>query len=314
MAYDPRALTASSSSIWMGDATPGPKTDPEYTDGASCISNLCSENPLAEDLRSSCNAKNTANTVPQVVAGSASVSETVNVATPDDGFVHNGQVQALQKQSYDGATSDQNATVDIKEAAVCLDSTGLASLDATKQKCLTKCATFPFSNEIQDGAVQDSAPTAGQSTSLKLVSAMKGGRAKDGTSPTTKFHVKWAPDVYDPPMTSMSHTAKKSYQQRSKPKKKNHKQKNKAKSSRGGANERKHLNGIGGTSLPRNTRLQAVGDSLLLDEHGKSTAEVLEYAKESAAEVLDYAKESKCGSSFLREALAKMHFSTAEAS
>lgn len=61
-------------------------------------------------------------------------------------------------------------------------------------------------------------------------------------------------------------------------------------------------------------RLQAVGDSLLLDEHGKSTAEVLEYAKESAAEVLDYAKESKCGSSFLREALAKMHFSTAEAS
>nr|CAD1828722.1 unnamed protein product [Ananas comosus var. bracteatus] len=291
----------------MGDATPGPKTDPEYTDSASCISNLCSENPLAEDLRSSCNAKNTANTVPQVVAASASVSATVNVATPDDGFVHNGQVQALQKQSYDGATSDQNETVDIKEAAVCLDSTSLASLDATKQKCLTKCATFPFSNEIQDGAVQDSAPTAGQSvayersislpTSLKLVSAMKGGARKMGHRQLRSFM-----------------STKKSYQQRSKPKKKNHKQKNKAKSSRGGANERKHLNGIGGTSLPRNTRLQAVGDSLLSDGHGKSTAEVLEYAKESAAEVLDYAKESKCGSSFLREALAKMHFSTAEAS
>lgn len=41
-----------------------------------------------------------------------------------------------------------------------------------------------------------------------LKSAMKGSRAQQaGASPRcTDLHVKWAPDVYDPPVTSQSHT------------------------------------------------------------------------------------------------------------
>lgn len=71
---------------------------------------------------------------------------------------------------------------------------------------------------------------------------MKGGRAENGISPTTKLHVKWAPEVYDPPATSMSNTVKKGHQQRTKAKKKNHKNKHKGKSSRGSGTERKHAN------------------------------------------------------------------------
>lgn len=44
-----------------------------------------------------------------------------------------------------------------------------------------------------------------QGTQL-LVSAMKGSRAKRGI--VTKLSVSWAPDVYDPPVTSDSHTVK----------------------------------------------------------------------------------------------------------
>lgn len=177
-------------------------------------------------------------------------------------------------------------------------------------------------------------------TFSKLVSAIKGGRAQNGTSPTTELHVKWAPEVYDPPATSMSHTVKKNHHQRSKAKKKDcHKNKHsKGKSSRGSSMERKHANhsSTGTISNPLDMRfvssfvcvdstfstmhlnhgckcniyvffrLPVAGDRLLLDGYGKSNTEVLEYAVGT--------RESKCGGGFLREALAKVNLSTAEAS
>jgi hypothetical protein len=43
---------------------------------------------------------------------------------------------------------------------------------------------------------------------------MKGGRERSGeASPTEVRRVKWAPDVYDPPVTSVDHSVK-SHQQR----------------------------------------------------------------------------------------------------
>ncbi|KAK0583886.1 hypothetical protein LWI29_004530 [Acer saccharum] len=49
-------------------------------------------------------------------------------------------------------------------------------------------------------------------TPLKLVSAMKGSREKLGAAPM-KLTVKWAPDVYDPPPTIVSHTVNRSKKQ-----------------------------------------------------------------------------------------------------
>lgn len=43
-------------------------------------------------------------------------------------------------------------------------------------------------------------------TARKPVSAMKGSREKRGVTPPQKLTVKWAPDVYDPVPSSISHT------------------------------------------------------------------------------------------------------------
>ncbi|XP_038998763.1 uncharacterized protein LOC120124078 [Hibiscus syriacus] len=66
---------------------------------------------------------------------------------------------------------------------------------------------------------------------LKLVSALKGSREKQGSTPK-KLTVKWAPDVYDPPPTSVLHTVGNRKQQKSK-KKKNDKKKNGKKGQKG---------------------------------------------------------------------------------
>ncbi|XP_020253592.1 uncharacterized protein LOC109830667 isoform X2 [Asparagus officinalis] len=42
----------------------------------------------------------------------------------------------------------------------------------------------------------------------KLIPALKGSRAQNGIHLDTKLSVKWAPEVYDPPITSSSHTVK----------------------------------------------------------------------------------------------------------
>lgn len=43
--------------------------------------------------------------------------------------------------------------------------------------------------------------------SVKFKSALRGGYEKLGLGPRPKLHVTWAPDVYDPPSTSASHTS-----------------------------------------------------------------------------------------------------------
>lgn len=82
---------------------------------------------------------------------------------------------------------------------------------------------------------------------LKLISAMKGSREKNGMALTTENRcVKWAPDVYDPPVTSVCHSVNSSYhyQRRSKSRKKekNKKEKNKQKKKQKTKSKKGHQN------------------------------------------------------------------------
>ncbi|MQL74737.1 hypothetical protein Taro_007092 [Colocasia esculenta] len=134
-----------------------------------------------------------------------------------------------------------------------------------------------------------------QATS-KLVSALKGGREREGAPPKTKLTVRWAPDVYDPPATSMSHTVNNHHYQRPKARKKDqHKHKHKSKYSRGSTREKK-----------QHPRLQVLESSSVADVSAQSSVGVLNYMASN--------QESKCGSSaVLVGSLAKLHFSVAEA-
>lgn len=90
---------------------------------------------------------------------------------------------------------------------------------------------------------------------LNLVSAIKGGREKNGVSPR-KLTVSWASDVYDPIPTISSHTvnrgSKKNQKQKSNKKNwKNEKKSHKGSSSRASAGkDKKRSRRVSGTSRP----------------------------------------------------------------
>ncbi|RRT80574.1 hypothetical protein B296_00006476 [Ensete ventricosum] len=90
------------------------------------------------------------------------------------------------------------------------------------------------------GHFSSSNATSDEEATSNLISAMKGSRAQNGSPPNVKLHVRWAPEVYDPPCTLMSHTVKKSYYHRHKAKKKDrNKHKHRGKSTRGSSSERR---------------------------------------------------------------------------
>ncbi|XP_077213180.1 uncharacterized protein LOC143848185 [Tasmannia lanceolata] len=201
---------------------------------------------------------------------------------------------------------------------------------ANTQKSFSKSATFPSSEKMLSSSISiDSSDEESESracarsmslpTSLKLVSAMKGGREQQGTYWKMKLNVKWADDVYDPPSTSLSHTVKSHHHQRPKNKRRDHKHKHsKGKSTRGNNNEKKHhMNRK--SSVPADSlrlRLQAHDEMLPLDGFGESSLQAISkrgssfLGDESGMEVVS-TQDSKCGSSFLRASLAKVHLSVA---
>ena len=127
--------------------------------------------------------------------------------------------------------------------------------NATSCKCLHKSATFPIA--VKEENAPESQPenkscTRSQSlpTANKLISAMKGGREKEGVPPR-KLSVSWAPDVYDPVPTSLSHYPKKKSRLQLKSNKKHGKSKQKSKNARGGASaskDKKQHRNMGGKS------------------------------------------------------------------
>jgi len=208
------------------------------------------------------------------------------------------------------------------EGQICTGFSKLISLEV--KKGLQKCATFPPSSgqpQQEDcscchvGDELTCAPAYGRSVSLpptlKLVSAMKGGREKNGvaSSPSENRHVKWAPDVYDPPVTSVCHSVTNSYQRRSKHRKK---EKNKQKKRQKGKSKKNQQQSS--AQNPSAPQVPGIGPKGVSTTGGQSPADDL---SEHEAGIMDYSmgsQEANCGSSFLRESVAKMHFSTAEAS
>ncbi|CAA6654919.1 unnamed protein product [Spirodela intermedia] len=190
--------------------------------------------------------------------------------------------------------------------------------DTNLKKGLSKATTFPCSGKTfmslaEEGAVlstvpfpsqsslEPASPVLGRSTSLpatpRLVSAMKGGREKEGAPPRARMQVKWAEDVYDPPTTSMPHTLRNHPQQRYKPKKKDHhKHKHKKKPSRSSTTRDKQPHPA---NLPERSKVQESSSG------GSSVAGILDYVGSG--------QEAKCGSSLLAGPLAKLQFSVAEA-
>lgn len=142
-------------------------------------------------------------------------------------------------------------------------------------------------------------------TPLKLVSAMKGSREKEGI-PFNKLNVTWTPDVYDPPPTIVSHTVR-TYkkQQQSKNNRKNGKNKQKGKSPRGSnGKDKKQLRKTVGSG-DRGFRSYEVKDKLIASNFIDTSRELEDFEVGSP--------DGYCGSSFLRKSLTKVHFSVAEA-
>lgn len=186
----------------------------------------------------------------------------------------------------------------------------------TTGKCFQKCATFPvtvigekthnFQLENKSLMHSSSLPTA-----HKLISAMKGGREKEGIPPK-KLSVSWAPDVYDPPPTSVSHYPRKNVQQQYKSKKKHAKGKQKGKHVRAGGSgpkDKKHIRKNGGRS---EKRLSSPEDSDKTSSNNyKPSLGFLDFERH----VDDIGSpEPNCGSSFWGKACGgTMHFAYAGA-
>lgn len=196
-------------------------------------------------------------------------------------------------------------------------------------KFLSKCASFPCPDGMREDAVSSEKEDEQPETALKglfseephrnaytrsislpaplkLVSAMKGSREKHGVS-LRKLSVSWAPDVYDPIPTSLSHTVNRGgkKQQRYKNNKKNWKNGKKGQkgnTSRGGSGkDRKQSRKVSGNSNGYYKSMDAP-ERLIEpeDEFGDLT-------------VGSQDSQSFCGTSFLKKSLTKMHYPVAEA-
>ncbi|CAM0957851.1 unnamed protein product [Alopecurus aequalis] len=220
-----------------------------------------------------------------------------------------------EKQSaLDGASRQAQNVDGSLEAGRCVESSN--SVSPGMKKDLQKCATFPSSTTEagQEDSCRDAAVDAhtyqrsvSLPTTVKLISAIKGSRQKNGLpSPIENRHIKWAEDVYDPPVTSVSHSVNNSYQRRPKPRKKD-KNKQKQKKAR---SKKKPGNAIQNPTVLQTPGLEDLGTSMVREapaDPGKHEIKILDYGISSQ-------ESAKCGSSFLLETVAKMHFSTAEAS
>lgn len=134
---------------------------------------------------------------------------------------------------------------------------------------------------------------------------MKGGRQKEGI-PFKKMNVTWAPDVYDPLPTIVSHTVRNcKKQQQSKNNRKNGKNKQKGKSQRGSNGKDKKQPRKSFASGDRGFRSHEVRDKLIACSFIDSSRELEDFEVGSP--------DGYCGSSFLRKSLTKVHFSVAEA-
>ncbi|KAH9622757.1 hypothetical protein KSS87_002190 [Heliosperma pusillum] len=136
------------------------------------------------------------------------------------------RAQTIDELEVEVGNGDQEDPIDdnigLEYETIC-PKFNMDGLSTTSCKCLHMCATFPvasLSMGKEPEALSEDFDVCNRSSSIatdrKLVSCIKGSRQKNGV-PKKKLTVTWAPDVYDPPPTSVSHLPKKkSYQQYSK--------------------------------------------------------------------------------------------------
>lgn len=298
-------------------------------------------NSYAHDEQSTCTnmIKNIENTLQQQDSSCCSVLNKDNkideeVSVDDIFHIQNSHDQ------FAGCnwTSEKDKASDTEEISAYKE---LIPFDTIPKKCLRKSVTFP-SFEVEpslsscteiygassstsvpiQNSLGDQLPTYKRSTSLpassKPISALKGGRAQNGTLPMIDMRVKWAIDVYDPPTTLKSHTVKSNNHQRPKSKKKDinrNKKHNKSKNSRGNSSGKKLSNcgNVGSLPIPFPAKytpprlwLQAGGANGLVDSETGGKSAALEFAVVGV-------QDTKCGNNFLRESLAKLHLSCGEA-
>lgn len=135
---------------------------------------------------------------------------------------------------------------------------------------------------------------------------MKGSREKQGVSPR-KLTVKWAPEVYDPPPTLVSHTVNRGKKQqkgkkddrRNKQNKRKKGQKGNSSRSGGGSKDKRHY------PKPAPINIKCYSKSLDSCDRVDLSKNVLEFDVGNP--------DMYCSSSFLKSSLTSMHYSVAEA-
>ncbi|KAL3531844.1 hypothetical protein ACH5RR_005365 [Cinchona calisaya] len=201
----------------------------------------------------------------------------------------------------------------------------------TNEKSLSKCATFPCASKIkcsadifdveegcngdltsedslENGHTQSASRPYPRSislpTPLKLVSAMKGSREKQG-APPRKLTVKWAADVYDPIPTSVSHVPSSKPQRYRNDYKRNgkNKQKGGGKASRGSRGKDKKQSRKGSGSSNRSFKP--------VDSEVNGACSSV-----PPTSTLDFdvgSPDPFCGHSFLKKSVTPLHFPVTEA-
>lgn len=177
-----------------------------------------------------------------------------------------------------------------------------------EQEADTKSTDVPNSRSI-------SLPTA-----LKLVSAIKGSREKQG-KPPQKLSVTWAPDVYDPIPTAVSHVPNKVQHHRSDHRKNGkNKQKSNGKSSRGSKGKDKKQGRKHGGSSKRSYHPLEDHHAMTCSSFHSLEDNISAHSSGLQAVTVEYdigmgsTPDPFCGSSFLKKSLTKLHFPVAKAS
>ncbi|KAI4341820.1 hypothetical protein MLD38_026498 [Melastoma candidum] len=206
---------------------------------------------------------------------------------------------------------------DLSEKFIDVDAT--RNLKEAPPRCLSKCATFPLS-----GGTKKFAPSSSQEehespgsedhafdvyarsnsfpSALKPLPALKGSREKHGAASVGKLTVRWAPDVYDPPPTSVSHFLSRGSKKRTARKDKNGKKGHKGKgSSKAMSSKKKQLPRRISSSTNRCYNLPAGDNRGIVIPQGVGVGS------------FEIGCPETCGSSYFMNSLSRVHISAAEA-
>ncbi|CAM0883112.1 unnamed protein product [Alopecurus aequalis] len=131
------------------------------------------------------------------------------VCAQDDLVVEEiGLALAEVMQVYDGNDdegTDTSEDSDENEDSLSIESDSTDDLVDVNAELVTSSPSLNGNASESSVAISEDGNSATKVTPM-LVSAMKGSRAKRGI--VTNLSVSWAPDVYDPPVTSDSHTVR----------------------------------------------------------------------------------------------------------